>query len=74
MPGCGGCQPGQCNGPCSTRQEPRTPTALTEALAKVIVDARVVKKAIEIYKENPNLTATDIVVLVTEAKERGELA
>lgn len=71
MAGCGGdCQ-------CKARREaqgPRTPSALTEALAKVVFDGRIIRKALEISKENPNLTADDIVVLVNLARERGELA
>lgn len=72
MPGCGGCQPGQCNGPCSQRTE-RPRTSLTEALAQVIVDNRIVRAAVEYQRDFPFVTTEEIIEYVNELKNTGRL-
>lgn len=69
-----GCEPGKCNGPCSRREEaPRDRYTLTDALARVIVDNRIVKAALDIHNKYPNYTAEDIVIMVNLMKEDGRL-
>lgn len=75
MSGCGGCEPGQCNGPCSRRSEaPRDKYTLTDALAQVITDNRVIRFTMEYVKNFPLATADEIIVAANLAKEAGELA
>lgn len=51
MSGCGGCGPEGCNGPCSTRKERSEPReSLTDALARVIVDNKVIARTVELYE------------------------
>lgn len=73
MAGCGGCDPTKdCNGPCSRRSEtPRT--SLTEALAQVIIDNRVVRAAVEYQRDFPFVTTEEIIVYVNELKSSGRL-
>lgn len=74
MAGCGGCGPEGCNGPCSTkREQPRSGVSLAEALAKVIVDNRVIKFTLDYSRDFPMATVDEIVVAATAAKEKGEL-
>lgn len=67
------CDPNNCNGPCSRRQERREPTALADAIARVVVDARVVRAALDVSKEYPTYTADDIIQMVSIMKADGRL-
>ena len=68
MPGCGS---GNCA--CQTRTEaPRTGVSLAEAVAKVVVDGKVVRRAIELY-ESGMTTVQDLVVQITLEKSEGRL-
>lgn len=72
MAGCGGCGPEGCNGPCSTRERPRDGVSLAEALARVIVDNRVIARTVELYEAGV-VTLDDIVVLINTEKAEGRL-
>lgn len=62
-----------CNGPCSRREAPRDRYTLTDALARVIVDNRIVRAALEVSKQYPEYTAEDIITMVNLMKEDGRL-
>lgn len=71
MPGCGGCGPEGCNGPCSTRAE-KPKVSLSDALARVVVDNRVAVRAIELY-EAGIVDIQDIVTQINLDKSEGRL-
>lgn len=73
MSGCGGCGPEGCNGPCSTRsEEPRNPVRLADALARVVVDNRVIVRTVELYEAGiTNLQ--DIAATINLDKAEGRL-
>lgn len=54
-------------------QQPRSAVSLAEALAKVIVDNRVIKFTMDYVAANPNASADEIVVAANLAKEDGRL-
>lgn len=79
MAGCGGCGPEGCNGPCSTRQERghadpggiNTPrVSLSEALARVIVDNKVIARTVELY-ELGVVRVDDLVAQINADKTAG---
>lgn len=71
MAGCGGCGPEGCNGPCSTRQERGTPrVSLAEALARVIVDNKVIARTVELY-ELGVVRVDDLVAQINADKTAG---
>lgn len=72
MAGCGGnCQ---CRAQREAQQNgPRDAVTLSEALAKVIIDNRIVRYAVEFSRRHPEATVDDIVAAVNDAKITGEL-
>lgn len=55
MPGCGGCGPETCNGPCSRRASasedgPRNIGTVNEAIARIIVDNKVIRRTLELVQ------------------------
>lgn len=73
MAGCGGCGPGGCNGPCSTkRTDPGLRVSIADALARVVVDNQVIVRTIELYEAG--ITGVqDIVVQINLDKSEGRL-
>jgi len=72
MAGCGGCGPEGCSGPCSTRQErPRNAVSLAEALARVIVDNKVIARTVELY-ELGVVRVEDLVTQINAEKTAGD--
>lgn len=73
---CGGCGPEGCSGPCSNRQSrndpgaPRDRYTLTDALARVIVDNKVIARTVELY-ELGVVRVEDIVAQVNAEKIEG---
>lgn len=73
MAGCGGCGPEGCNGPCSTRQERSEPReSLTEALARVIIDNKVIARTVELY-ELGVIRVEDLVSQINADKANGKI-
>lgn len=71
MAGCGGCGPEGCTGPCSTRQERESPrVSLAEALARVIVDNKVIARTVELY-ELGVVRVDDLVAQINADKTAG---
>jgi hypothetical protein len=71
MSGCGGCGPEGCNGPCSTKKEaPRDRYTLTDALARVIVDNKVIARTVELY-ELGVVRVEDLVAQINADKNEG---
>lgn len=67
----GTCSNPDCTGPCKTRSEkPRE--SLTDALARVVVDNRVVVRAIELYEAGIT-SVNDIVLQINLDKSEGKL-
>lgn len=55
------CDPNNCNGPCSRRnEEPRDRASLVDAIAQVIVDNRLALKALELF-EAGNISKEDAI-------------
>lgn len=82
MSGCGGCGPEGCSGPCSTRKErglvdpggvntPRNSVSLAEALARVIVDNKVIARTVELY-ELGVVRVEDLVAQINAEKTTGD--
>lgn len=71
---CGGCGPEGCNGPCSTRnrEEPRDRYTLTDALAKVIIDNKIVARTVELY-ELGVVRVEDLVAQINADKVNGRI-
>jgi len=70
MSGCGGCGP-ECNGPCSTKNEaPRDRYTLTDALARVIIDNKVIARTVELY-ELGVVRVEDLVAQINADKAQG---
>lgn len=71
MSGCGGCGPEGCNGPCSNKPERVTPReSLTEVLARVIVDNKVIARTVELY-ELGVINLDDLVTQINADKANG---
>lgn len=67
MSGCGGnCQ-------CSAKKSEEPRPSLADALAKVIIDNRVIRFVVETLQKNPELNSEDVITIVNDAKTRGEL-
>lgn len=73
MAGCGGCGPEGCSGPCSTKPA-RTDNdhrpSLTESLARVMVDNRVIARTVELY-ELGVVRVEDLVAQINADKNNG---
>lgn len=67
MAGCGG----NCN--CREQRSAEPRPGIADALAKVIVDNRIVRYAVDYSRRHPEATADDIVAAVNDAKTLGEL-
>jgi len=77
MAGCGGncagCSPEQ-QAACARRAEaPRDRYTLADALARVIVDNRIVRATLDLAKKYPEYTAEDLVVIVNQMKDDGRI-